>query len=234
MPECLWKFRVKDFGPLTVGDRLPRHVALPRRPGGRRRSDWRTCMPGFNGFLDLPARALRSRAPRASRTSSTRVSTCATSRASSTRPATTSTSSSSAGARRTSPTTSRRRSRSTARSTRPSSAAARSSRPSSRAASSTSTGAGSTRTASRTSRSPTARSTSRASASSSSSPSSPQDFVVMSEVGSKDSEVVFAPYQWVEWMKEELEAGAWKVITEAPRGRHGRASSARPARCAPA
>ena len=45
-----------------------------------------------------------------------------------------------------------------------------------------------------------------------------KDFVVMSEVGSKDAEVVFAPYQWVEWMKEELEAGAWKVITE---GREG-------------
>jgi phosphosulfolactate synthase len=41
-----------------------------------------------------------------------------------------------------------------------------------------------------------------------------KDFVVMSEVGSKDSEVVYAPYQWVEWMREELEAGAWKVITE--------------------
>jgi phosphosulfolactate synthase len=45
-----------------------------------------------------------------------------------------------------------------------------------------------------------------------------KDFVVMSEVGSKDSDVVYAPYQWVEWMKEELEAGAWKVITE---GREG-------------
>ena len=45
-----------------------------------------------------------------------------------------------------------------------------------------------------------------------------KDFVVMSEVGSKDSEVVYAPYQWVQWMKEELEAGAWKVITE---GREG-------------
>jgi phosphosulfolactate synthase len=41
-----------------------------------------------------------------------------------------------------------------------------------------------------------------------------RDFVVFSEVGSKDSEVVFAPYQWVEWMRDELEAGAWKVITE--------------------
>jgi phosphosulfolactate synthase len=42
-----------------------------------------------------------------------------------------------------------------------------------------------------------------------------KDFVVMSEVGSKDSDVVYAPYQWVEWMREELDAGAWKVITEA-------------------
>jgi phosphosulfolactate synthase len=41
------------------------------------------------------------------------------------------------------------------------------------------------------------------------------DFVVMSEVGSKDSEVNIAPYLWVEWMKEELEAGAWKVVAEA-------------------
>jgi phosphosulfolactate synthase len=45
-----------------------------------------------------------------------------------------------------------------------------------------------------------------------------KDFVVLSEVGSKDSDVVFAPYQWVEWMQQELEAGAWKVITE---GREG-------------
>ncbi|MBA2294267.1 MAG: phosphosulfolactate synthase [Actinobacteria bacterium] len=45
-----------------------------------------------------------------------------------------------------------------------------------------------------------------------------RDFTVLSEVGSKDSEVVFAPYQWVAWIKEELEAGAWKVITE---GREG-------------
>jgi phosphosulfolactate synthase len=45
-----------------------------------------------------------------------------------------------------------------------------------------------------------------------------KDFTVLSEVGSKDSEVVFAPYQWVEWIKEEKEAGAWKVITEAREG----------------
>jgi phosphosulfolactate synthase len=41
-----------------------------------------------------------------------------------------------------------------------------------------------------------------------------REFVVLSEVGSKDAEVVYAPYQWVEWMREDLDAGAWKVITE--------------------
>ena len=45
-----------------------------------------------------------------------------------------------------------------------------------------------------------------------------RDFIVLSEVGSKDSEVVFAPYQWVQWIKEEKAAGAWKVITEAREG----------------
>ena len=45
-----------------------------------------------------------------------------------------------------------------------------------------------------------------------------RDFTVLSEVGSKDSDVVFAPYQWVEWMTEEKSAGAWKVITEAREG----------------
>jgi phosphosulfolactate synthase len=37
-------------------------------------------------------------------------------------------------------------------------------------------------------------------------------------VGSKDAEVNYAPYLWVQWIKEELEAGAWKVITEAREG----------------
>jgi len=45
-----------------------------------------------------------------------------------------------------------------------------------------------------------------------------RDFTVLSEVGSKDSSVVYAPYQWVEWITEELSAGAWKVIAE---GREG-------------
>ena len=44
------------------------------------------------------------------------------------------------------------------------------------------------------------------------------DCSVLSEVGSKDPDVVFAPYQWVAWIKEELEAGAVKVITEAREG----------------
>jgi len=42
-----------------------------------------------------------------------------------------------------------------------------------------------------------------------------RDFTVLSEVGSKDADVVFAPYEWVEWIKQEKDAGAWKVITEA-------------------
>src|SRR5204863_2452981 len=45
-----------------------------------------------------------------------------------------------------------------------------------------------------------------------------RDFTVLSEVGSKDAEVNYAPYLWVEWIKEELAAGSWKVITEAREG----------------
>jgi phosphosulfolactate synthase len=45
-----------------------------------------------------------------------------------------------------------------------------------------------------------------------------RDFTVLSEVGSKDPDVVFPPYRWVEWIKEELDAGAVKVITEAREG----------------
>ena len=45
-----------------------------------------------------------------------------------------------------------------------------------------------------------------------------REFTVLSEVGSKNADVVYAPYQWVVWMREELQAGAWKVITE---GREG-------------
>lgn len=39
-------------------------------------------------------------------------------------------------------------------------------------------------------------------------------FRVLSEVGSKDSTVVVAPYRWVNQIKTELAAGAWKVVTE--------------------
>lgn len=39
-------------------------------------------------------------------------------------------------------------------------------------------------------------------------------FRVLSEVGSKDAAVVVAPYRWVRQIKGELNAGAWKVVTE--------------------
>ena len=42
-----------------------------------------------------------------------------------------------------------------------------------------------------------------------------EEFTVLSEVGSKDAEKIMAPYVWVEQIEAELEAGAWKVITEA-------------------
>ena len=38
---------------------------------------------------------------------------------------------------------------------------------------------------------------------------------VLSEVGSKDVEKIIPPYQWIELMEAELNAGAWKVIAEA-------------------
>jgi phosphosulfolactate synthase len=42
-----------------------------------------------------------------------------------------------------------------------------------------------------------------------------KDFVVLSEVGSKDPQNVLPPYRWVEAIQAELDAGAWKVICEA-------------------
>ncbi len=45
-----------------------------------------------------------------------------------------------------------------------------------------------------------------------------RDFTVLSEVGSKDSDVEFTPDEWTTWLREELDAGAWKVITEAREG----------------
>jgi phosphosulfolactate synthase len=42
-----------------------------------------------------------------------------------------------------------------------------------------------------------------------------QDFTVLSEVGSKDDTgAITPPYRWVEMMRKELDAGAWKVIAE--------------------
>jgi phosphosulfolactate synthase len=41
------------------------------------------------------------------------------------------------------------------------------------------------------------------------------EFVVFSEVGSKDVDFIMAPYIWVEQIERDLEAGAWKVIAEA-------------------
>src|SRR6201996_8020216 len=45
-----------------------------------------------------------------------------------------------------------------------------------------------------------------------------RQFTVLSEVGSKDSTVEHTAEQWVQWLQEELDAGAWKVITEAREG----------------
>ncbi|HEX5174593.1 MAG TPA: phosphosulfolactate synthase [Gaiellaceae bacterium] len=45
-----------------------------------------------------------------------------------------------------------------------------------------------------------------------------RDFTVLSEVGSKDPSVEYTADEWTEWLRDELEAGAWKVITEAREG----------------
>lgn len=42
-----------------------------------------------------------------------------------------------------------------------------------------------------------------------------KDVTVLSEVGSKDADEIIPPYQWIELMQKELDAGAWKVIGEA-------------------
>jgi phosphosulfolactate synthase len=41
------------------------------------------------------------------------------------------------------------------------------------------------------------------------------EFTVFSEVGSKDAAFIMAPYVWVEEIEGDLQAGAFKVITEA-------------------
>jgi phosphosulfolactate synthase len=45
-----------------------------------------------------------------------------------------------------------------------------------------------------------------------------RDFTVLSEVGSKDSSIEYSADEWTRWLREELDAGAWKVITEAREG----------------
>lgn len=40
------------------------------------------------------------------------------------------------------------------------------------------------------------------------------DFTVLAEVGEKDPHALVAPYRWVSEIEENLEAGAWRVITE--------------------
>jgi phosphosulfolactate synthase len=45
-----------------------------------------------------------------------------------------------------------------------------------------------------------------------------RDFTVLSEVGSKDSSVEYTASEWTTWLNDELQAGAWKVITEAREG----------------
>jgi len=42
-----------------------------------------------------------------------------------------------------------------------------------------------------------------------------QQVTVISEVGSKDIQQIFAPYKWIKLMRAEIEAGSWKVIAEA-------------------
>ncbi len=42
--------------------------------------------------------------------------------------------------------------------------------------------------------------------------------IVLSEVGSKDEAKIIPPYKWIQLMKSELQAGAWKVIGEAREG----------------
>ncbi len=42
-----------------------------------------------------------------------------------------------------------------------------------------------------------------------------QQVTVLSEVGSKDENKIIPPYKWIQLIKSELQAGAWKVIGEA-------------------
>jgi phosphosulfolactate synthase len=41
-----------------------------------------------------------------------------------------------------------------------------------------------------------------------------KDYIVFSEVGSKEAGVIIHPAKWISMMNKEIEAGAWKVIAE--------------------
>lgn len=41
-----------------------------------------------------------------------------------------------------------------------------------------------------------------------------KDFVVLSEVGSKEAGIIISPGKWIRMMGKEIQAGAWKVIAE--------------------
>ena len=41
-----------------------------------------------------------------------------------------------------------------------------------------------------------------------------KDYTVISEVGSKEAGLIISPGKWIKMMKNELEAGSWKVIAE--------------------
>src|SRR5690242_3402577 len=43
-------------------------------------------------------------------------------------------------------------------------------------------------------------------------------FTVVAEVGAEESSVQYAASEWKQWLRVELEPGAWKVITEAREG----------------
>jgi phosphosulfolactate synthase len=42
-----------------------------------------------------------------------------------------------------------------------------------------------------------------------------KNYRVLSEVGSKEAGILISPNKWIRMMREELEAGSWKVIAEA-------------------
>lgn len=42
-----------------------------------------------------------------------------------------------------------------------------------------------------------------------------KEYKVLSEIGSKDADIIIPPYKWIKLMKKELEAGSYKLIAEA-------------------